>query len=277
VYAFPRVATQMMLNNVFFRVSKDFCGPKYSTILTSDSDKYTNIYVDFIQLYSIDMSIYNRTSYTQYNSVNDWFSRELAPGVRPVADLSDPSVVVSGADARVVVYERVPSDSTVWLKGQSFSPSQLVGQDYPPFVNGALLILRLAPQDYHRFHTPVTGTILSITSLSGGLQSVNADAMRAEDDAIYNERVSVFIQTPFGQVAFVALGAACVGSIQVFPAVGANITKGQLLGTFQFGGSTCAVMFEANRLQWDADVATMSSQAVESLVRMGQRMGRFVA
>jgi len=136
-----------------------------------------------------------------------------------------------------------------------------------------MIIFRLAPQDYHRFHAPMNATVLSITPVSGGLQSVNADAMRAEDDAIYNERLVVILGTQYGRVAYVAIGAACVGSIVFTPNIGDTVVKGQDVGTFQFGGSTIALLFEPNRILLDDDLSFNSADSVETLVRVGQRIG----
>jgi phosphatidylserine decarboxylase len=135
-----------------------------------------------------------------------------------------------------------------------------------------------------RFHVPVAGRLVSSTSLSGGLQSVNADGMRSNNDAIYNQRQVLTFETDaanggggFGRVAVVPIGATCVGSIKVTPPVGALLQKGDELGMFQFGGSTVVVVFEAGRVVFDEDLLLHSTRGVESMVLMGQSIGQYTS
>ncbi len=111
------MASKMQMNNLFFRVSTEFCGPRYNEQLTSASAKTAAIYDAYIVPYSIDMSIYEPSDYLQYSTVNEWFARPLKPGVRPIALPQRPQIIVSPADARINVFQRVPQDSQIWLKG----------------------------------------------------------------------------------------------------------------------------------------------------------------
>src|SRR5262249_22391903 len=108
------------------------------------------------------------------------------------------------------------------------------------FDGGSMALIRLAPQDYHRFHAPVNGTIKAMYTIEGSYHSVNADGMTSKNYAIYNQRVVAIIDTTgqanIGQVAYVAIGALCVGSITFLPQVGDPVIKGEPIGYFQFGG-----------------------------------------
>ena len=147
------------------------------------------------------------------------------------------------------------------------------------FDHASMVILRLAPQDYHRYHSPVGGTIASQHTIGGSLHSVNSDAMTSGNYAIFNTRVVTIINTPArGRVAFVAIGAVCVGSVQMVRGPGDVVGRGDELGYFQFGGSTIAVLFEdpaSTGLRFDDEILALSALRVETLVRVRQAVARF--
>lgn len=228
------------------------------------------------------MSEYLYNDSSMYDTVNDWFKRELAPGVRAISSPNDDRVIVSPADARLIVFETVPKDSTIWIKGENFNLPTLIGSQGwdPAFLDGSMAIVRLAPQDYHRFHAPVSGNVtMPSYFIDGTLHSVNADGMTSKNDAQYNQRrVSIVKHDIYGKYAFIAIGATCVGSV-VFPgdATGAkNVTKGEEVGYFQFGGSTVVLVFEKDRVAWDDDILLHSKMRVETHVYQGMRIGTFI-
>jgi phosphatidylserine decarboxylase len=103
--------------------------------------------------------------------------RKLKPDARPVENPDDPNRLVSGADCRLMAFESVNEATRIWIKGREFSVAHLLGQAYAEHVDkyngGALCIFRLAPQDYHRFHSPVDGKIGKMTYISGEYYTVN--------------------------------------------------------------------------------------------------------
>jgi phosphatidylserine decarboxylase len=107
-----------------------------------------------------------------FKNFNEFFYRELKPDARPCSAPENPKIIVSPADCRSVVFNRMTEATKIWVKGREFSVERLLGNAYPEdakrYINGALGIFRLAPQDYHRFHIPVDGvnTILSTLWLS---------------------------------------------------------------------------------------------------------------
>ena len=111
---------------------------------------------------------------------NEFFYRKLKPDARPVEDPDDPYRLVSGADCRLMVFETVSEATRLWIKGRDFSVGRLLGDTYraeaDKYIGGALCIFRLAPQDYHRFHVPVDGTIGPMTYITGEYYTVNVRA-----------------------------------------------------------------------------------------------------
>jgi hypothetical protein len=107
----------------------------------------------------------------EYVSFNDFFTRKLKPGSRPVAAADNPDVVVSAADCRMQVYDNIDEATRFWIKGRNFSIAGLLADDSPDrliarrYKRGTMAIFRLAPQDYHRFHSPVDGSIVSINDV----------------------------------------------------------------------------------------------------------------
>lgn len=108
--------------------------------------------------------------------------RKLKPDARPVESPDDPNRLVSGADCRLMAFETVNEATSVWIKGREFTVARLLGEAYAEHVDkyngGALCIFRLAPQDYHRFHSPVDGKIGKMTYISGEYYTVNVSAAR---------------------------------------------------------------------------------------------------
>lgn len=254
------------------------CGVFFKRKLRSESARYEKIQRSFVDKYQIDMSIYERDSYAQYDSVNDWFIRALRPDVRPLAAPGDDSVISSVADCRITVFPAIGRDERVWLKTQSFSTLLLLGRNIElasMFEGGSMVIFRLAPADYHRTHSPVSGTITHQYKIESSLYSVNADAIRSSSGAIYNERLVTVIRTAHNNqsVAFVAIGATCVGSVVMLKGVGTSVARGEEISYFQFGGSTVVALFPPRAVEFDSDLVTLTGDVIEALVRVRTRIG----
>jgi phosphatidylserine decarboxylase len=215
-----------------------------------------------------------------YENFNAFFARKLKPGSRPIAAPVDDSVVVSPADCRLVVYPTLMQATSIWVKGQAFTVERLLGKELsdvaPLFVGGALVIARLAPQDYHRFHLPVTGRMGRRTPIDGALFTVNPIAIRQNRPDVYteNKREVCLVHTrAFGLVAIVAVGATAVGSVNITAPDGAYLHKGDEHGFFAFGGSTVLTLFQPGTVLLDADLVDNSRSPLETLVRVGNRIG----
>ncbi|KAF8518218.1 phosphatidylserine decarboxylase-domain-containing protein [Gautieria morchelliformis] len=215
-----------------------------------------------------------------FKTFNQFFYRKLKESARPVDSPDDPTVLVSGADCRMMAFETVHEATQLWIKGREFTVSRLLGDRYKDqgqkYVGGALAIFRLAPQDYHRFHSPVDGIIGPMTYVSGEYYTVNPQAIRTSLD-VYGEnaRKIVPIDSPvFGRVFAVCIGAMMVGSILTTVEEGDHVTRGQEFGYFAFGGSTIVLLFEKGFVQWDEDLLVNGRASLETLVRVGMRIGK---
>jgi phosphatidylserine decarboxylase len=227
------------------------------------------------------MSWFIPSDYLQYDSVNSWFIRKIDMKLRPIVFPNDSAFVVSPADSRIIGFQYIGEDQEIWLKGELFSVENLVNKDpiYQQFSgNGTLLISRLSPQDYHRFHAPVSGTIRRRFTAPGEFQSVNADAVTSGNEILVkNLREIIVLETEkYGNVLIVAVGANCVGSIVWTVNVGETVSKGQELGYFQFGGSTVVSIFPSNRFRLNDDIQRSSRQDVEMYLPVGQIVGQFI-
>ncbi len=224
----------------------------------------------------LDMSSAEKPA-SEYTTFNEFFARKLRPGVRPISgDVDD--ILVSAADCRLQVYESIDDATRFWVKGRNYSTAGLLADKElaSAFEGGSMAIFRLAPQDYHRYHAPVAGRVVSITDVPGHLLTVNPIAVNCVHADVFtlNKRAVMIIDTPnLGQVAFVAIGATLVGTIVWTAKPGDVIARGSELGYFKFGGSTCIALFRKNTVRWDQDVASNSLRSLETLVQMGDRIG----
>ena len=200
---------------------------------------------------------------------NDFFVRHLKPEARPYDE--DPSVIVSPADGRVLVFPKLDEDVFVPVKGHPMSIRTMLPGIHERFLGGALAIVRLCPADYHRYHFPAKGTIIESHDIPGALHSVNPISLGAGPDVFgANKRSLTLIETSAaGTMCFVEVGAFGVGSI-VNTATSGAVAKMQEKGYFKFGGSTVVVVFEPGKIRFSDDLVANSAKGLETLVKVGQ-------
>ncbi|WWD00210.1 phosphatidylserine decarboxylase [Kwoniella sp. B9012] len=241
----------------------------------------------FIKTYELPLEELLVKDLDQYPTFNSFFSRRLVPTARPITSPNDPSIVISPADCRMTVFNTVDKAKQLWIKGKQFTlPSLLTGDDdsenrFTEIQNdstAAISIARLAPQDYHRFHSPVEGVVGDIKDI----HAVNPQAIN-EDLNVFtlNKRSVMLIHANFGPgresvpIAFVAIGAMLVGSIGWSKKPGDKVVKGEELGWFQYGGSTTITVFPSKSgVAFDDDVVRNSENGMETLVRVGMEIGK---
>jgi phosphatidylserine decarboxylase precursor len=164
------------------------------------------------------MDQFEPSNVEEYLTFEDFFTRAHKPGSRPIYELRDPPSAVVVADSRVVTYETIAQSKKLWIKGDEFTITNLVADKQlgPKFDNGAVASFWLSPQDYHRYHSPVSGRIKLFRSMPGDYYEVDPFALRSKIDILTrNARDYVVIGSEeFGDVLFVAIGASQVGSVK---------------------------------------------------------------
>ena len=216
---------------------------------------------------------------SNYASFNDFFYRKLKKEARPIHE--GENSIIFPADGRHLGFQNVDECKGVFVKGQHFDLKGLLESNSlgEHFKGGSLILSRLCPVDYHRYHFPCSGKVISQAFLpiagSGVLYSVNPVAL-AQDLSIFwkNKRLLTLLKTEnFGKVAILEIGATCVGSIVSSVENGDSVEKGSEKGYFRFGGSSVITLFEAGRIELDKDLIENSIQNRELYAWMGDRMG----
>lgn len=231
----------------------------------------------FIDLFEIDSSEFLKPL-DAFTSFNDFFIRKLKPGARPLA--GDEELAVLPADGRYLVYPEIALSDGFFVKGKQFSLEQLLGcsQLARRYAHGSMVIARLCPVDYHRFHFPCDNIPKQPKLINGPLYSVNPMALKRNIEILSeNKRVITALHTKlFGVVQYIEVGATCVGSICQTFVPGQACVKGEEKGYFEFGGSCLILLFEPGRIVLDQDLIEASAQKIETLGLLGQSLGRCV-
>ena len=227
----------------------------------------------FIEQYALDEGEF-ADPVDDYHSFNEFFFRKLKPSARPIAADS----VVFPADGRHLAFDDITGESNFFVKGQSFDLAQFLGDAglAKRYDGGSMLLSRLCPVDYHRFHFPCAGQPGTPRFINGWLYSVNPIALITRPSIFWeNKRVVTAIESPaLGQVQFVEIGATMVGSIRQTYTPGETVAKGDEKGYFAFGGSSVAVLFEKGRIEFDTDLLKNTGGGLETYARVGERMAQ---
>jgi len=227
---------------------------------------FKNLFIkSFLAIYNVQLQEAIRQQPEDYNSFNDFFTRQLRPELRPIAN--EPQAVTSPADGRIAQLGHLEGESLIQAKGHYYTLTKLLAADTDitqHFNNGAYATFYLGPADYHRIHMPISGQLIKTIFVPGQLFSVNRHTANYVPQLYTrNERLICLFETANGMLAVVLVGAMIVGSIQPVwlkaPARSSQIIiqshahlrleKGQELGLFQLG-STVILLFEKHRLQW---------------------------
>ncbi|NOY82665.1 MAG: phosphatidylserine decarboxylase [Kiritimatiellaeota bacterium] len=212
-----------------------------------------------------------------FRTFNEFFTRRLRSDARPFDPA--PDVFCSPADSRVRVFPRWAGDERLEVKARAYTNEELLGKPgaAAPFAGGPVVVARLCPADYHRFHYPADGRTIEEWDVPGGFDSVNplALTLRPQVLAENRRRVSLLDLVNFGRTAFVEVGAFGVGAI-VRTHTEREFRKMDEKGYFKFGGSTIVLLFEPGRFEPDPDLTARTREGIETRVRAGERLGRAV-
>ena len=207
----------------------------------------------------------------EYNSLDEFFTRELKPGCRPICE--DEGSLLSPADGRVLTY-KIDKELLIGIKGSEVSVREIIGdsQQAKCLEGGWAIVIRLAPKDYHRFHFPADGVALESRTIKGKLNSVHPIALSSGVESFLNKRHCTVLKSDmFGDVHLVEVGALTVGTIVQTYETGL-VKKGEEKGYFRFGGSTVLVLVEPDRINMDNDILRNTENGIETLVKFGTRI-----
>lgn len=244
----------------------------------------------FIRKYQVDLSEADINDPKAFVNFNDFFTRRLKAGKRPIA--AEPNALVSPCDGTVYQTGLINSTKLLQVKHAAFNISDLIGDASTAklFEDGQFLVAYLAPKDYHRVHIPASGQLQWMRYIPGQLFSVNfKTAAHIPHLFSRNERIVLMFETEFGPMVVILVGAMIVGSIHttwagtVAPSTTGVTTyhyaesdtqriyfeKGQEIGYFSLG-STAICLFPKNRVRFTAHLGPHQP------IKMGEKIGEFV-
>jgi phosphatidylserine decarboxylase len=227
---------------------------------------------DFVEELNIDMSE-SQKSIDEFETFNDFFYRKLKPTARPIGD-----GLVSPGDGRLIAFENIADVHQFFVKGRSFTLNEfLKSADLAEkYAHSTMLILRLAPNDYHRFHFPLDGVPSEIQKIKGNYYSVSPYAIANNFTKVFCENKREYCELSTadkGDVLIAPVGATMVGSIFETYQPNQPVEKGDEMGYFAFGGSTVVVFLNKEQFQVDADILKNTQKGFETLVKMGEKIG----
>jgi phosphatidylserine decarboxylase len=211
----------------------------------------------------------------KFSSKNEFFQRELHPSIFQIDYTKN--AIVSPADCRMVIYRDIESSKKYWIKGEEFSKAQLLShEELSKKFNGPIVICRLAPVDYHRFHFPINCKYVTSYKIDGKYLCVDKRIVNSKINPIgENKReVHLLYHKKLGYIAFVVIGATCVGSIEIDLVKNKKYRKGDFFGKFGFGGSTIVMLF-AKDFNVKKNIVDNSLHSIETYVRVGNSIGNY--
>ncbi len=260
-----RVLLETLLKRIFF---SKICGFWASLGLSAAAARR------FVRDNNIDESEFERPL-DGFRTFNEFFTRELKASARPIC--VEDAALVFPADSRNKAFENVSAADFFYVKGQRMNLEKLLSSAELArrFEGGGMLISRLSPLDYHRFHYPLGGHIAARRSIGGFLYSVSPLALRRNLSYLWrNKRVLTMVEIREGAfMAMVEIGATNVGSIKLFDSVGDSAVKGAQKGYFQFGGSCVICLFEKGLVRFDDKLLSVTSEGMEYYAHVGQKAG----
>jgi phosphatidylserine decarboxylase len=225
----------------------------------------------FVEDFNINMNE-SILKVTEFKTFNDFFYRKLKSISRPIMD-----GLVSPADGKALVFEQVSHMDEFFVKGKKFTLDKFL-QDNDlanTYEDASLVIIRLAPNDYHRYHFPYDGVISSTEIIDGFYYSVSPFAVK-ENVSIFCENkrsLSTLRTRDKGDILISEVGATMVGSIYQTYEPNTLITKGMEKGYFSFGGSTVFLIVDSSKVKFEKDLLENTKNGFETTVKMGEKIG----
>lgn len=253
------------------------CSPLFSMLygFLQKTQRSAKKIAPFIKKFHVDTTEFAEET-SSFKSFNDFFIRHLKPDARPIAVGSSTAIIP--ADGRYLFYPNIKESDGFVVKGKKFNLQTLLGDEQlaAKYAEGAMVIARLCPTDYHRYHFPCDCIAEQTQQINGMLYSVNPIAIR-KNISIFteNKRTVCPLQSPqFGKVLFLEIGATCVGTIHQTYTPNSFCLKGSEKGYFSFGGSSLILLFPPNSITFDQDLIQATAEHMEVRCLMGQSMGQ---
>lgn len=234
----------------------------------------------FVKTYKVDLSQAKREQIQDYKNFNDFFTRNLKPDARVIAN----TLVVCPVDGLISQVSTIYNTQMVQAKNHHYSTQQLLANNKKAseFTTGSFITIYLSPRDYHRIHMPYDAQLIAMDYIPGDLFSVNQKTVQSVDNIFArNERVVCYFQTQFGLCAFVLVGAIFVGSMQTvwhgqinppyaktiqhfnYQNQNIQLKKGEEMGRFNMGSTVIMLMPNQDN---------MINLKVNEIVKMGQKL-----
>ncbi|PYI02728.1 phosphatidylserine decarboxylase [Aspergillus sclerotiicarbonarius CBS 121057] len=251
------------VNDVFHKILKEWSDYLWSSesaaVLTDKpngwfSPEALTAMPDFEQTFICDPEM----PHWGFSSWNDFFNRELREGVRPIGEPNNLAVVVASVEGTTYkIAAEIKEEDEFWIKDQPYSLKHMFDSDptVRDFVGGTIYQAFIEPTSYHRWHAPVSGTVIRAIEISGTFCPAQRDSMSLDDWVVASQgyavhtatRNLIFIETAeLGLVCCLYAGLLERGSCETSVKPGDYVTKGQQIGMFHFGGSTHCLIFGPN-------------------------------
>jgi phosphatidylserine decarboxylase len=211
----------------------------------------------FVSKYKVNLNEALLEDIDEYKHFNDFFTRALKDGSRPISD----SQLVSPVDGVVSQYGSIKDSLIVQAKGKKYSVEALLAENSKNDLYTSFVTIYLSPKDYHRIHMPLDGSLKSMKYIPGNLFSVNQRTVDDIDQVFArNERLVCYFDSEYGEIALVMVGAIFVGSMetswegQITPPYNKSVktfeydsrqiklSKGEELGRFNMGSTVILLL-----------------------------------
>lgn len=250
---------------------RKFISARYGKKMNSKAS--TKKIQEFVDSLGIDMTE-SQKQIPEFKSFNDFFYRKLKKEARPIGE-----GFVSPGDGRLLAFENVSDVHKFFVKGREFTLPEFLNDEELAnnHKDDVLIILRLAPNDYHRFHFPYKGNVSATKTIKGAYFSVSPYALAGNFARVFceNKREFCILNTEDkGEVILAPVGATMVGSIIETYQPNSTVEKGDEMGYFAFGGSTVVILINKDKIQIDSDILENTKNKIETYVKMGESIGK---
>lgn len=268
---------KLLYNNPFGKIAllplvkRKFLSSWYGKLMTKPNS--INKIKGFVKELNINMEEAEK-SIEDFTSFNDFFYRRLKTSARPIEE-----GFISPGDGKMLAFENIADVHKFFIKGRKFTLEEFLGDKElaKEHQRSSLIILRLAPNDYHRYHFPYTGTPSEMTKIKGDYFSVSPYALASNFTKVFceNKREYCILSTKEkGNIIVAPVGATMVGSIIKTYQSNIKIQKGDEMGYFAFGGSTIVLLVNKDKLKIDKDILKNTKNRIETFVKMGEQIGK---